>query len=282
MASLATVLLHKAAQGQPVRSSLNSHFSDLKELEFQLRKRVTSSRNNSTLSLVNDHYARLRGSAGAFEQDIIPLKHLRQVSSQDSVYVRRRRWASKPQTPRVMMLTQGDSRTVSRGLEASSSPCLNSSPGSRLSTLQFTKTVTFASDTPRSKPSWKSATLEQDLKVTCAPTGKTVQTTRRQVRRMKRKWTKSFQACVRDINRALQIEVQGYVPKSLQEYKIRKAEERRLLGKTVQTDKGPAVSIRKEVIREYKTDLMTKALARGVDKDLRYIYTCGSFRSVES
>jgi hypothetical protein len=99
---------------------------------------------------------------------------------------------------------------------------------------------------------------------------------------MKRKWNKSFQACVRDINRALQIEVQGYVPKSLQEYKLRKAEERRLSGKTVQADKGPAVSIRKEVIREYKTDLMTKALARGVDKDLRYIYTCGSFRSVES
>lgn len=281
MASLATVLLHKAAQGQPVRSSLNSHFSDLKELDFQLRKRVSSSRNYSTLSLVNDHYVQLRGPAGAFEQAAIPLKHLRQVASQDSVYVRRKRGRSKPQTPRVTLLTQGNSRAVSRALEASS-PCLNSSPGSRLSTLQFAKTVTFASDTPRPKPSWKSATLEHDLRVTCAPTGKTVQTTRRQVRKMKRKWTKSFQACARDINRALQIEVQGYIPKSLQEYKLRKAEERRLSGKTVQTDKGPAVSIRKEVIREYKTDLMTKALARGVDKDLRYIYTCGSFRSVES
>lgn len=281
MASLAQVLLYKATQGQPVRSSLNSHYSDLKELEYQLRRRVTSPRNFSTFSLVHDHYAQLRGPAGAYDQVAIPLKHLRQVSSQDSVYVRRNRGRSKPPTPRSTLLTEGYSTTLSRAMNASS-PRLNSSPSSRLSAVPFTKTVTFACDTPRLRPgsSWKSATLEQDLRVTCAPTGRSVKTARRQVKRMRRKFTKSFKICVRDVNRALKADVQGYVPKSLQEYKIRKAEERRLTGKTAPTANDPHLNIRKEVIREYKSDLVTKALARGVDKDMRYIYTFGSVSSV--
>ena len=284
MASLAAVLLHKAAQGQPVRSSLNSHFSDLKELDFQLRRRVTSPRNFSTFSLVHDHYAQLRAPAGgAFNQATIPLKHLRQVSSHDSVYVRRSRGRSKPPTPRITLQTEGYSTTISRAMNASS-PRLNSSPSSRLSAVPFTKTVTFASDTPRLRPgtSWKSATLEQDLRLTCAPTGRSVKTARRQVKRMTRKWTKSFKACAREVNQALKADVQGYVPKSLQEYKVRKAEERRLAGKTVSTAEAPIVNIRKEVIREYKSDLVAKALARGVDKDMRYMYTFGSVSSVTS
>jgi len=50
----------------------------------------------------------------------------------------------------------------------------------------------------------------------------------------------------------------------------------------VSTAEAPIVNIRKEVIREYKSDLVAKALARGVDKDMRYMYNFGSVSSVTS
>lgn len=277
MASIASVLLHKTTQGRPVRSSLNSRFTDLKELEYEMRRRVMSPKNLSVHSLVGDHYAQLRGSLTSFQHTAIPLKHLRTSQSQVSMYLRRGSSRSKPVTPRITL-----------PLDSQSALLLSRSPDSvkpsshrqlSFGSMAVVKTVTFAGDTPR--PTLKNETFDKDLKDTWGPTVRGVKTARKQVRRMKRKVTKGFKACSRDIDKALNVDLRGYVPKSLQEYKEKKAEFRRLAGKTTVTSQGPVINIRKEVVRQYKSDLVSKALARGVDKDLRYIYTFGSLSSVE-
>ena len=112
------------------------------------------------------------------------------------------------------------------------------------------------------------------IKESCRLTHTGVKREKRVVRLKRRTLLRSFKQCSASVERALKIDVYGYIPKPLLEYKRKKAEERAARGIVLR--KPPPVFLQKEVVTEYRRDLLSKALRHNIDKDLRYIYTLGS------
>lgn len=272
------ILLYKTAQGALLRSSLNTNFTDLKEMEFHIRKQAPEPTSNSTQSILKDHYARnimLSANRPTYSNLTVPLRHKRTDSKNDpqKKYTRPR---SKEATPRLTPRGPPEhARTVR--FSDSHSPDLSSAGGQTSSPRGTSRPTT--SLTYRSLMTERAEGIV-GLKEHCAFTLSRVHSERRAVVTKKRSILDLLERCKERLDQALRIDQRGYIPKSLKEYKERKARERAERGETLR--KPPPINLKKDVIREYRQDLLKKALAHGIDKDMRYVYTFGTISTTNT
>ena len=284
------VMLHKATLGNPLRSSLNSHFADLKAMEASIRQVVETPSHHSVQSLLKAHYARtiVAGSAKASSFNLaIPMKHRRTVSTE---YERMRVSRPKPKLtlsprsiPRIStspQLKQRGSGNWDQGEEsgvksvrfAVESPSMSESKWQRTGseTQVMTPRPMTSAFSMISRRSEDLAGIGEHLKLTRT----VVRKEKRVVKRKQRQLMRGLRKCSSAVDKALKFDIHGYIPKDLIEYKRKKAEERAAKG--IVLKKPPVIHLRKEVVMEYRRDMLQKALQHNIDKDLRYIYTLGS------
>ena len=115
--------------------------------------------------------------------------------------------------------------------------------------------------------------LSHDLRISCIKARFSLQKERVQVQRQARSIHRRLHTCSLAVKHALHIDIQGFLPKALITHRARLRTQKAAL--------SPAagnwnVGDRKEVVREYRKALLNKALTRGIGKEMRYLYTCGS------
>ena len=288
MGSLAEVILQKTVQTKPLRSTLNRKFGDLKELEFEIRKRVLSPDNLSTNNLVNDHYARIQGVTGAYSSLTTPLKHTRRQSERKFKTQRSKLTShrltdtdglsSRPTTARLLDSHELTSYrpSAAHSTKASYLPASKTFP----SFIETSRPTSSGLRTERPTSSHVPAQrLTTDIEERCLATRKEVKREKRLVRKQRKKCSNNFKACTKKIEAALRADIIGFVPKALLEYQARKEKPKPSTAKIPTTAKAPAYSLEREIVREYRKGLASRAFARGMDRDLRYIYTLGSLTS---
>lgn len=113
-----------------------------------------------------------------------------------------------------------------------------------------------------------------EFRHTCRAARSTVRKERRIVRRKQKEFLLGLRRCSVAVDNALNLDVNGYIPKELAEYKKRRAEERAARGVSPLVLKH--INLKKEVVSEYRREMLRKALQRNLDKDMRYIYTFGT------
>ena len=239
------------------------------------RKHAETTRHISAQNLIKAHYTRI-STARSFKPKttglIIPAKHRR---AQTDDYEPMRRSHSKSQSTFTPL------------------PCASPVPPLTLPTAatpEGTKTVRFKLDddsksVKRTQSDGQLLSLSSRLSLSkkdnlrgikeiCRVTHSGVKREKRVVRLKRRRFLRGLKQCSTAIDRALKVDVVGYIPQPLLEYKRKKAEERAARGIVLR--KPPPVYLQKEVVVEYRRDLLHKALKHNIDKDMRYIYTLGS------
>lgn len=210
----------------------------------------------------------------------IPTQHRRVVSDTFSntqhrltrARLRRRENTTQVRTER----TQGDGKTTPGNVEEGVKTvrfARDSSEGALGTRAASTARLLTINTSPRALSTRRSDEIIE-LRHTCKSARSTVRRERRIVKRKKRKLISDWHRCSIAVDNALNIDVNGYLPPSLIDYKQKRAELRAARGYTPQIQ--APINLKKEVVEEYRRDLLKKALQRNIDKDLRYIYTFGS------
>jgi len=114
--------------------------------------------------------------------------------------------------------------------------------------------------------------LSQDLRQSCITARSSLQKERVLVQRQARSIHRGLRKCSLAVNHALRIEIHGFLPKALVMHRAR-LRTQRLTSPTA--ERGEAGS-RQALVKEYRRALLSKALTRGIGRDMRYLYTCGS------
>lgn len=117
--------------------------------------------------------------------------------------------------------------------------------------------------------------LSHDLRISCIKARFSLQKERVQVQRQARSIHRRLHTCSLAVKHALHIDIQGFLPKALIMHRAKLRTQRAALSPAARNgnlDMGD----RKEVVREYRKALLNKALTRGIGKEMRYLYTCGS------
>lgn len=248
---------------------------DLRLLAKEERKCMKTARHVSAQNLIQAHYARISTARATQPKTtglLIPAKHRR---LQTTLYEPMRSSRSKSQY--VFSLVPSGSPIPPLTLPTAATP-------------EGTKTVRFKleedgkfvtrthSECVLPRPSSRLNLSKQDnllgIKESCRITHTGVKREKRVMRLKRRTLLRSLKQCSAAVERALKVDVHGYVPKQLLEYKRKKAEERAARG--IVLHRPPPIYLQKEVVIEYRRDLLSKALKHNIDKDLRYIYTLGT------
>lgn len=115
-------------------------------------------------------------------------------------------------------------------------------------------------------------TLSQDLRRSCITARSSLQKERFLVQRQARSIHRGLRKCSLAVSHALRIDIHGFLPKALVMHRARLRTQRL---KSPPEDRENIES-RKAVVKEYRKALLNKALTKGIGKDMRYLYTCGT------
>jgi len=254
MAAFDDVLLYKTKQKAMLRTSLNTNLTDFREMEFEIRKQAPVDTDHSAQALLKDHYARnilLSSGRPTYSNLAIPLKHRRDASKDRP---QRKYLRPKPlkSISSVLSLTEG-CQTARVSLQIASDVYL--SPEPRMS-LQEERSDGILG-------------LQEHIEFT---QGKLLQQ-RRVLLGSRAEVVRGLQSCVQTLNSVRKAETHGLLPKALVEYKKKKA----LLRAQKEGEKGTQpLHMKRDIIKEYRSALLRKALAHGTDREMRYVYTLGT------
>lgn len=233
----------------------------------------STSRNESLQNVLRAHYTRINNVKTVkpnVTSLIIPAKH-RRLNPTDYERMRRSHCKSQP------LLISPPTPMPQLTLPTAVTPEESKSVRFKLHDEGKYSTRTLSDGQFLGASSRFSPSKQDDLagiKETCRLTRSGVRRDKRIAGVKRRRFMRGLKQCSVAVERALKVDVHGYIPKELQEYKRRKAEERAAKGLTLR--KPPPIYLRKEVVFEYRRDLLHKALKHNIDKDMRYIYTLGS------
>ena len=257
MAVFDDVLLLKTKQHSMLRTSLNTNFTDYREMEFEIRKQAPIDTDHSAQTLLKDHYARnILFSSGrpTYSNLAIPLKHRRDASKDkpQRKYLRPKSFQSISSVGSLLSTVEGNQTT-------------------RVS-LQIPTEVDLPIDPRKSLQAERSdgiLGLQEHIDFTQS----TLLHQKRQLHGSRVQLVRGMQSCVATLNSVRKAETHGSLPKALVEYKQRKA----LLRAQKTTEGGiQPFHMKRDVIKEYRSALLRKALTHGIDRDMRYIYTLGT------
>lgn len=261
MAGFDDVLLHKTKQQAMLRTTLNTNFTDMKELEFEIRKQAPADTDHSAQALLKDHYARnmlLTSGKPTYANLAIPLVHRRDMSKN---------------SPQDKYLRPHYPHSTSRFSQYDPS---EGSQTARMSTKAPLSDRFDTYSTPKSRVSLQSERSDGIVGL-----AEHILFTRSRVLQHKKaifgsqvRLVRGLQECIDTINDTFKVDVHGYVPKALVEYKKKRAILRAQQG--LQPGKPQKQHFKKDVVREYRSALLRKALAHGLDRDTRYVYTLGT------
>lgn len=117
--------------------------------------------------------------------------------------------------------------------------------------------------------------LSHDLRITCIKERFSLQKERVQVQRQARSLHRRMHTCSLAVNHALHIDIHGFLPKAMITHRAKLRTQMAAVSPAAENGNRD-VGDRKEVVREYRKALLNKALTRGIGKEMRYLYTCGS------
>lgn len=114
--------------------------------------------------------------------------------------------------------------------------------------------------------------LSQELRRSCITARSSLQKERFLVQRQARSIHRGLRKCSLAVSHALKIDIHGFLPKALIVHRA-KLRTQRLKSPP---DSRAETESRKALVKEYRKALLNKALTKGIGKDMRYLYTCGT------
>ena len=257
MAAFDDVLLYKTKQKSMLRTSLNTNMTDFREMEFEIRKQAPVDTDHSAQALLKDHYARnilLTSGRPTYSNLAIPLKHRRDTSKNrpQSKYLRPKPFKSIPSASSLFTASDGN-QTTRVSLQIPSDVYIRTEP--RMSLQEERSDGIFG--------------LQEHIEFTQSR----LLLQKRELFGSGVQLVRGLQGCVDTLNSVKKAETHGYLPKALVEYKQKKALLRAEQGKTQGVQPH---HMKRDIIKEYRSELLRKALAHGIDRDMRYVYTLGT------